>query len=344
VGFDAVLLVSFGGPEGVDDVRPFLENVLRGRPVSPERMQQVATHYLEFGGVSPINGQSRALVEALRHALAERHHSLPVYWGNRNWHPYLADVVQAMAADGVRRAAAFVTSAYSSYSGCRQYVEDLARARDRAGRDAPDLVKLRPYFNHPGFIEPLADGLRSARAAAGPDAPVLMSAHSIPVAMAASCEYEAQLAESARLVAERAGVPRNQWSLVYQSRSGPPQQPWLGPDINDHIRALDGAPSAVVVVPIGFVSDHMEVVYDLDRTATASAAERGIRLVRSATAGTDPRFTAMVCDLVEEAEGQRPPALLGELGPVTCPCPAGCRPAATSPVDAGRRTAPSSGP
>jgi ferrochelatase len=326
MGFDAVLLVSFGGPEGADEVMPFLENVLRGRPVPPERMQQVAAHYLEFGGVSPINEQNRALVAALSDTLAPRHQSLPVYWGNRNWHPYLPDVVRSMAADGIQRAAAFVTSAYSSYSSCRQYVEDLARARDEAGPGAPELVKLRPYFNHPGFVEPLADGLRAARALAGPAAPVLMSAHSIPSAMAATCAYEDQLAETAGLVAEGAGVPREQWTLVYQSRSGPPQQPWLGADISSHIRTLEPAPPALIVAPIGFVSDHMEVVYDLDRTATAAALERGIRVVRSATPGTDPRFVAMIWDLVEEAEGRRPPALLGTLGPVACPCASGCRP------------------
>jgi ferrochelatase len=326
VGFDAVLLVSFGGPEGVDEVMPFLENVLRGRPVPPERMQQVAAHYLEFGGVSPINQQNRALVTALSDALAAGHESMPVYWGNRNWQPYLADAVRAMAADGIRRAAAFVTSAYSSYSSCRQYVEDLARARDEAGPGAPELVKLRPFFNHPGFVDPLADGLRAARADAGADAPVLMSAHSIPSAMAESCAYQTQLAAAADLVAQRAGLSREQWSLVYQSRSGPPQQPWLGPDINDHIRAVAPAPPALIVVPIGFVSDHMEVVYDLDRTAAAGAFERGIRLVRSPTPGTDPRFVAMIRDLVEEAAGRQPPAVLGDLGPVTCPCAEGCRP------------------
>lgn len=205
-------------------------------------------------------------------------------------------------------------------------MEDLARARDAAGPGAPELVKLRPYFNHPGFVQPLADGLRVGRASVGPDAPVLMSAHSIPAAMAATCAYEEQLAATAGLVAGRAGLPRGQWSLVYQSRSGPPQQPWTGPDINGHIRALDPAPPAVIVVPIGFVSDHMEVVYDLDRRAAADALERGIRLVRTATPGTDPRFVSMICDLVEEADGRRPPAVLGDLGPVACPCASGCRP------------------
>jgi ferrochelatase len=326
VTFDAVLLVSFGGPEGPDDVLPFLQNVLWGRSVPPDRMQQVAAHYLEFGGVSPLNDQNRKLVAALRDALAERHRDVPVYWGNRNWHPLLADTVRAMRTDGVRRAAAFVTSAYSGYSSCRQYLEDLARARAAVGADAPELVKLRPYFNHPGFVAPLADGLRAARAQAGPDAPVLMTAHSIPCAMAATCDYERQLAETARLVATLAGETPDRWSLVYQSRSGPPQQPWLEPDINDAIAALPRHPATVIVVPIGFVSDHMEVVYDLDRVAAATAAGCGIRLVRSATPGTDPRFVAMIPDLLEEAEGRRAPSFLGDTRPATFPCPAGCCP------------------
>jgi ferrochelatase len=326
VTFDAVLLVSFGGPEAPDDVFPFLENVLRGRSVPTDRMQQVAAHYLEFGGVSPLNEQNRKLVAALRDALAERHRDLPVYWGNRNWHPLLADTVRTMQMDGVRRAAAFVTSAYSGYSSCRQYLEDLARARATVGADAPELVKLRPYFNHPGFVEPLADGLGAARAKAGPEAPVLMTAHSIPCAMAAACDYERQLGETAGLVAALAGETPDRWSLVYQSRSGPPQQPWLEPDINDAIAALPRHPATAIVVPIGFVSDHMEVVYDLDLVAAATAAGRGIRLVRSATPGTDPRFVAMILDLLEEAEGRRAASFLGDMGPATFPCAAGCCP------------------
>ncbi len=335
MAFDAVVIVSFGGPEGPDDVMPFLENVLRGRPVSPERVEQVAAHYQELGGVSPINAQNRALVDALRPALARQGLDLPVYWGNRNWHPFLADTVRAMQADGVRRAAAFVTSAYSSYSSCRQYVEDLVSARTAAGEGAPELVKLRPFFNHPGFVEPLADGLRATWNAVGGDRgpggdlPVLMTAHSIPVSMAATCDYERQLRETAGLVAERAGLRPDQWTIVYQSRSGPPGQPWLGPDINDAITARSPVPGqAVVVVPIGFVSDHMEVTYDLDRTAATTAASRGIRLVRSPTSGRDPRFVDMICDLVEEADGRRPPAMLGEMAPVVCPCTGGCERAA----------------
>jgi ferrochelatase len=289
-------------------------------------MQQVAAHYLEFGGVSPINEQNRRLVAALRHTLAQRHRDLPVYWGNRNWHPLLADTVAGMRTDGVRRAAAFVTSAYSSYSSCRQYLEDLARARATVGAGAPELVKLRPYFNHSGFVAPLADGLRTARAQAGPDAPVLMTAHSIPCAMAATCDYERQLGETARLVASLAGETPDRWRIVYQSRSGPPQQPWLEPDINAAIAALPHHPATAIAVPIGFVSDHMEVVYDLDRVAAATAAGRGIRLVRSATPGTDPRFVAMIVDLVEEGEGRRAPSVLGDLAPAAFPCAAACCP------------------
>jgi ferrochelatase len=335
VTFDAVVLLSFGGPEGPDDVVPFLENVLRGRSVPPDRVQRVAAHYLEFGGVSPINEQNRKLLAALRDALAERHRDLPVYWGNRNWHPLLADTVRTMQTDGVRRAAAFVTSAYSSYSSCRQYLEDLARAQATVGADAPELVKLRPYFNHPGLVEPLADGLRAARAQAGADAPVLMTAHSIPCALAGTCDYERQLRETARLVAALAGETPDRWSLVYQSRSGAPQQPWLAPDINDAIAALPRHPATAIVVPIGFVSDHMEVVYDLDRVAAATAADRGMRLVRSPTPGTDPRFVAMILDLVEEAEGQRAPSFLGDMGPAAFPCAAGCCPS-PRPPDPGR--------
>jgi ferrochelatase len=325
--FDALMLLSFGGPNGPEDVMPFLGNVLRGRPVPAERVEQVAAQYMRRGGRSPINDQNRALLAALQAEFAGRQPALPLYWGNRNWAPYVADTVAAMRDDGIRRAAVFVTSAYSSYSGCRQYLEDLDRATEAAGVGAPELVKLRPYFNHPGFVGPLVDGLRAARAEAGPGAPVLMSAHSIPDAMAAGCDYEAQLAETARLVAEGAGVAGDAWRIVYQSRSGPPSHPWLEPDINDAIRALPAGTDAAVVVPIGFVSDHMEVVQDLDTQAAETAAGRGVRLVRTPTPGTDPRFVAMVRQLVEERERPGAPVLaLGRLGAVPCPCPRGCAP------------------
>ena len=333
--FDALLLVSFGGPEGPDEVVPFLEHVLQGRPVSPARMREVADHYLAFDGVSPINAQNRRLLGALREALTWGQRDLPVYWGNRNWHPFLADAVRQMKSDGIQRAAAFVTSAYAGYSSCRQYLEDLDRARAVAGDGAPEVVKLRPFFNHPGFVTPFADGLRAARAEAGPTAPLLMSAHSIPCAAASTSDYQRQLAETARLVAKVAGEPPDRWSLVFQSRSGPPDQPWLGPDVNDALRHLPGDLAATIVVPIGFVSDHLEVVYDLDRQAAATARARGIRLLRTATPGTDPRFVAMILDLMEEAEGRRSPSWLGDLGPALFPCATACCPP-PAPVRAGR--------
>ena len=324
--FDAVLLVSFGGPDGPDDVMPFLRNVVHGRPVLPERLEQVAAHYQLFGGVSPINAANRALREAISDALLTRGRPLPVYWGNRNWHPLLPDTVRTMRADGIRTAAALVTSAYSSYSSCRQYLDDIDAARDTVGPGAPEIVKLRPYFNHPGFVRPLAEGLRTARLEAGPDAPVLMTAHSLPGAQAATCRYEAELVEAARLVAADAGEPDGSWQLVYQSRSGPPGQPWLGPDINDAIDGLSDSVRTVIVVPVGFVSDHMEVVFDLDHQAAATAAERGIRMVRSPTPGSHPDFAVMAAHLVEEMEDARPADSLGSLGPAPCPCDPGCCP------------------
>jgi protoporphyrin/coproporphyrin ferrochelatase len=326
VEFDAVLLLSFGGPEGPDDVMPFLHNVMRGRPVRPERLEQVAAHYLEFGGVSPINAENRALRDAIVDTFLGRGRSMPVYWGNRNWDPLLPDTVQAMRADGIRRAAAFVTSAYSSYSSCRQYLDDITRARAAVGPAAPEIVKLRPYFNHPGFVGPLAEGLRRARLEAGPDASVLMTAHSIPTSLAATCHYEEQLAETARLVAGQAGEPEGSWDLVYQSRSGSPGHPWLGPDINDAIDALPVSTREVIVVPVGFVSDHMEVIYDLDRQAAATAEKRGVKLTRSATPGRHPDFASMVAQLVEEMEPGGEPLALGQKGPAPCPCSSACCP------------------
>jgi ferrochelatase len=334
VQFDALVLVSFGGPDGPDDVMPFLENVLRGRRVAPGRMEAVAARYLELGGVSPINGHNRALLDALRAAQPD----LPVYWGNRNWRPFLTDTVARMAADGVQRAAAFVTSAYSSYSSCRQYLDDIEAARAAVGPGAPEIVKLRPFFNHPGFVDPFVEGLRAARQQVGPSAPVLMTAHSIPLSMAEQCDYGAQLRDVAATVSARAGEPPDRWQLVFQSRSGPPDQPWLGPDVSNAINDLPAGPAAVIVVPIGFVSDHMEVVWDLDREAAATATGRGIQMVRVSTPGVHPAFVAMVGDLLAEAEatldaGAGRPAgaaslvVVGSLPAMPVPCRAGCCPA-----------------
>jgi protoporphyrin/coproporphyrin ferrochelatase len=339
---DAILLVSFGGPDRPDEVIPFLENVLRGRNVPRERMLEVAEHYRHFGGRSPINDHNRALLAALRKVLAAEGPALPVYWGNRNWHPLLADTLRQMAADGVRRAFAFVTSAYSSYSGCRQYLEDLARARAAVGPSAPEVLKLRVFYNHPGFIEPMADRVRAAldRIAAErrPAAALAFTAHSVPIAMAETSRYVQQVEEACRLVAERLGNPP--YRLVYQSRSGSPGQPWLGPDVPEYLRELaaEGCARDVILAPIGFISDHMEVVYDLDTEARQLCDRLGLNMVRADTAGADPRFAAMIRELVLERVGDAPRRALGELGPGhdicaedCCPAPSGTRIPADAP-------------
>jgi ferrochelatase len=321
--YDALLVVSFGGPEGQDEVVPFLENVLRGRNVPPQRLEQVAAHYRRFGGVSPINGQNRALIKAVDDDLRTAGLDLPIYWGNRNWHPFLADTVQRMADDGVTRALAFVTSAYASYSGCRQYLDDLSRARAVVGPAAPAIEKLRLFYNHPGFVGPNASALRRALDQAPGGAQVAFSAHSIPLTMAATSRYVRQLNQTARLVAEEVagGLP---WQLVYQSRSGAPGQPWLEPDIGDHLHTLSEAGvDSVVVAPIGFISDHMEVVYDLDVEAKDIADRLGMQLVRAATVGTDPAFVTMIRQLIEERlDPSLPKLALGDDGPWPDECPA----------------------
>jgi protoporphyrin/coproporphyrin ferrochelatase len=310
--YDAFLLVSFGGPEGPGDVMPFLANVTRGRNVPPERLARVAEHYCAFGGVSPINQQCRDLLAAVRADFAASGLALPLYWGNRNWTPYLADTVQAMAQDGVRQAVAFVTSAYSSYSSCRQYLEDIDQARAAVGPRAPRIDKVRRFFNHPGFIEPFAGHVNAALATlpaeVRDDAHLVFTAHSIPLAMAAASgpagdrgRYVAELTEAARLIAERTGAGAHRWSFAYQSRSGSPSQPWLEPDVRDHLRELARSGTrAVVVVPVGFVSDHMEVRHDLDVEAAETAGALGLAFARAATPGTSPRFASMVTELVIE--------------------------------------------
>ena len=330
--YDALLIVSFGGPEGMDDVMPFLENVLRGRNVPRERMIQVAKHYELFGGVSPINEQNRKLIAALKQELDTEGPNLPIYWGNRNWHPLLADTVQQMTADGVKHAIAFVTSAYNSYSSCRQYMEDIERARASAGADAPRIDKLRAFYNHPGFIEANVENLRTALEQIPTErranAQIVFTAHSIPLSMAQHCEYEAQLEEAARLVAE--GVEnrdkRHPYKLVFQSRSGPPAQPWLGPDICDYLKEVKAKGTTdVVIAPIGFVSDHMEVIYDLDTEAMALCRELGLNMIRAATAGTHPAFIKMVRELImERMDPAMPRRFLGTRGPAHDVCPPDC--------------------
>jgi protoporphyrin/coproporphyrin ferrochelatase len=332
VTYDALVLVSFGGPEHPDDVLPFLQNVTRGRNVPPDRLAEVAEHYLHFGGVSPIDEQTRALLAAVRADLAAYGVDLPVYWGNRNWHPMLADTVAAMRDDGVRRALAFVTSAYGGYSSCRQYLEDIAAARAAVGTEAPVIDKLRHFHDHPGFVAAHADALRVALSTLDSNrrstTRVVFTAHSIPVSMAETAgpdggRYTAQLRETAGLVAG-AAAPDLPWDLVWQSRSGPAYVPWLEPDINDHLAALaDAGTTDVAVGPIGFVSDHLEVVWDLDTEAAATAKRLGLGFARAATPGGDPRFVAMVRELVAERTEGVPRRRLGTL-PVWDTCPGHC--------------------
>lgn len=317
--YDAILVTSFGGPEGPDDVMPFLENVLRGKNVPRERMLAVAEHYHHFGGKSPINDQNRQLIAALEGELLQHGPHLPIYWGNRNWHPMLADTMKQMKADGVQRALAFVTSAYSSYSSCRQYREDIARAQSEAGDGAPVVDKIRAFHNHPGFVEAVVDRVQSALAKFSSErrgaVRLVYTAHSIPEVMAAGCDYEKQLKETGRLVAERLG--RKDWELVYQSRSGPASQPWLEPDILDCLRGIKtrGEISDLVIAPIGFVSDHMEILFDLDTQARELCEELGLRMERAETVGTHPRFIRMVRELICERLDDRQPRLaLGSLG------------------------------
>ncbi len=326
--YDALLVLSFGGPEAMDDVIPFLQNVAAGRNIPRDRLEEVATHYYRFDGVSPINGQNRALIAALDACLKADGLELPIYFGNRNWSPYVTDTVRQMRDDGVRRALVFVTSAFSSYSGCRQYREDLIRASETVGNGAPAFDKLRVFYNHPGFIEPMIEKTQRALAhfpaEAQPGVHVVFTAHSIPVAMARGSDYVAQLEEACSLVA--AGVDTTNYRLVYQSRSGPPHAPWLGPDIGDYLRLLQAQGiHQVVNVPIGFISDHMEVMVDLDEQARQLADELGIDFVRAETVGTHPAFIQMIRDLILERMTAFPERLaLGTRGANHDICPLNC--------------------
>jgi ferrochelatase len=312
--FDAVLLLSFGGPEAPEQVRPFLENVTRGRNVPPERLDHVAAHYMHFGGVSPINEINRALVAQLQAELG-----LPVYFGNRNWEPYVEDTVATMRDNGVRCAAVFATSAWSGYSSCTQYSEDIDRARRAAGPEAPELVKLRRYFDHPLFVEMFADNIAAAAQTVPDDARLVFTAHSIPVAADGRLGpnlYSRQVRYAAGLVAAAAGYA--DYDLVWQSRSGPPQVPWLEPDVADHLAALaEAGTKAVIVCPIGFVSDHIEVVWDLDTELRAQADAAGIAYARASTLNADRRFARLAVDLIDELRYGRAPAR--ESGPDPVP-------------------------
>jgi protoporphyrin/coproporphyrin ferrochelatase len=347
--YDAFVLVSFGGPEGLEDVMPFLRNVTRGRGIPDERLAEVAEHYQHFGGVSPINAQCRELLAAVEADFASNGIDLPVYWGNRNWDPYLTQTVRRMRDDGITLALAFVTSPYGSYSSCRQYLQDIALATDAVG-GGPAIEKIRHYHDHPGYIAPHADAVRAALATLPADrrttTRLVFTAHSIPTAMAATAgptggRYEAQLREVAALVAAEVSRPAGPaqvpphdaahdlpWDLVWQSRSGPPRVPWLEPDVNDHLAALAAAgTTSVVVSPIGFVSDHIEVLWDLDNEAAATARRLGLDFARAATPGTDLRFVTMIRELVSERLTGSPGRSLGTVptwdtcSPECCPAP-----------------------
>lgn len=330
--YDAILVVAFGGPERREEVMPFLENVTRGRNIPRERLLEVAEHYNHFGGASPLNDQVRALIAALRTELDQCGISLPIYWGNRNWHPLLANTIREMTDAGVRRALAFVVAAYSSYSSCRQYRENIEAARQAVGPGAPHIDKIRVFYNHPDFIAANVDCVRGALERI-PESRrdrthVAYTAHSIPQSMADHCDYEMQLHETCRLVSEQTGIPADRWRLVYQSRSGRPADPWLEPDIVDHLRDLrNQGVDEVVVMPIGFLSDHVEVLYDLDDEAQKAAQEIGLQMIRAATVGVHPRFVAMIRELIVErmsptAERQ----CMGHYGPNHDICPADCCP------------------
>lgn len=333
--YDAILVMSFGGPEGPDDVMPFLENVTNGRNIPRERLLEVSEHYQHFGGVSPINQQNRDLIAALEDELKDSGLDLPVYFGNRNWHPMITDTIQQMTDDGVKRAIAFFTSSFSSYSGCRQYREDIQRALEIVGEGAPEIDKLRVFYNHPGFINPVVDKVRAALDQFPEDArdtvQIAFTAHSIPMGMARNSAYEAQLTEACRIIAEM--LRTDHYKLVYQSRSGPPQMPWLEPDILDYMDELgEQGVNNLLIAPIGFISDHMEVMFDLDTEAVEKADELGMTMVRAGTVGTAKPFVCMIRELIVERISENPdrPALGNcpanhDICPMTC-CLPGTRP------------------
>ncbi len=332
--YDAILFLSFGGPEKREDVIPFLENVLRGKPVPRERLLEVAEHYYHFGGISPINEQCRLLIAELRQELDAHDISLPIYWGNRNWTPYLNDTLIQMKRDGVQRALTYVTSGFSCYSGCRQYRENIASALEQPDAAGLQVDKLRVFYNHPDFIAVLAEQVGMALAgfpqAARDAVHVAFTAHSIPLSMSTTSDYEKQLRESCRLVAEQLKIPESRWKLVYQSRSGRPQDPWLEPDILNYLReAKSTGIDKVVISPIGFLSDHMEVLYDLDDEARRFCDEHAVHMVRAGTPGSHPRFVSMIRKLIQERLLGARKECVGHFPANHDVCPTDCCPAPT---------------
>ncbi len=337
MSYDAILIVSFGGPESREDVIPFLENVLRGKNVPRERLLAVAEHYYHFEGKSPINQQTRDLIAAIEAELAAHGPKLPVYWGNRNWHPLLAETLRKMRQDGIRRALGFVTSAYSSYSGCRQYREDIARAQSEVGAGAPQIDKIRAFFNHPGYIdateERVREGLASVPQGAGGNVQIVYTAHSIPMSMANTSDYVRQLEEVRRLISERVRIGNH--VLVYQSRSGPPGQPWLEPDVLDHLRRVKAGKlaSAVVLAPISFISDHMEVLYDLDIEARQLCESLQLPMARAKTVGVHAKFVGAIRELIlERIDPNTERRSVGAMGPRQDVCGEDCCPAPMRPA------------
>ncbi|MGJ3239879.1 MAG: ferrochelatase [Anaerolineae bacterium] len=326
--YDAVLVMSFGGPDKPEDVVPFLENVTRGRGIPKERLEEVGEHYYQFGGKSPINDQNLALIEALEEELAAHGHDLPVYFGNRNWHPLITDTLQQMKDDGVKRAVAFFTSGFSCYSGCRQYRENIIEAQQIVGEGAPAVDKLRVFYNHPGFIYPMVEHVKQALSqweeSERENVHVIFTAHSIPMGQARNSAYEDQLQDAAQLIAGFVGIEN--YTLVYQSRSGPPQVPWLEPDIVDYMHEIkEQGINNVVIAPIGFISDHMEVLFDLDTEALQAAEELNMKMTRAATVGTAKPFVTMIRELIEERMSADPDRkALGERGPNHDICPIDC--------------------
>ena len=328
--YDAILIVGFGGPDKKEDVIPFLENVLRGRNVPHQRMMEVAEHYYQFGGVSPINAQVRELIDALRPELEQNGVTLPVYWGNRNWHPLLPVTLGEMADAGSKRVLAVVLAAYSSYSSCRQYREDIERAQAEVGPSAPQVDKVRVFYNHPDFIAANCERVRPALEQIPSErrgkTHIAFTAHSIPGSMASQCDYERQLTETCRLIAEELNVADDRWKLVYQSRSGRPTDPWLEPDICDHLVSLpEQNVKDVVVMPVGFLSDHMEVLFDLDEEAREAAGKGALNMVRAASVGTHPLFVGMLRKLIKERlSDSSDRCAVGQFGAAPDTCAADC--------------------
>jgi ferrochelatase len=333
--YDAILVMSFGGPEGMDDVMPFMENVTNGRNIPRERLLEVSEHYRMFNGISPINDQNRALIAALEEELKEHGPNLPVYWGNRNWHPLITDTIQQMKDDGIKRALAFFTSGFSCYSGCRQYREDIQQAIDAVGEGAPEFDKIRVFYNHPGFIYPMLDNIKTARDefsdAEQENLHIIFTAHSIPMGMARNSAYVDQLNSTCKILADL--LETDSYELVYQSRSGPPQVPWLEPDILDYMEEINAQGiKNIIIAPIGFISDHMEVMFDLDTEAVDKAKELDMKMVRAATVGTAKPFVEMIRELILERMTDNPerPALGDrpanhDVCPIDC-CLPGTRP------------------